>query len=823
MEIKHRISRKKAGASAVSFASLREEGIRLTQQTSGDVWSDYNLHDPGVTILEQLCYALTDLVYRSDFSVEDQLAGDDGKIDYTAQALHLPEAVFPCRPWNVDDYLQYLLDTTPDADNIWFEEHSEMSGSAGAGIADDPRLTASCAGLYVANVRLRDEEARDSVGAEIKTNFARQRNLCEDVHDNVMVLESLNCDLAGVIEIDGLHAPGDVLGQIYYAAVAYIASNVRVNAQSESSDVAPELMDLFDGPLVAHDRVTRDGNSNPDSVMLSTLVGILQEVPGVVRIENIRIVTGSGDSAVVHSETVARRHGNKALWLNVPKPKVASKAQPQNGHRLILRKNEREIEYADSAAWHKFYQLITAAHEARRKRINVADAYDQPTGVPRDFSTFHSIRHHFPETYGIGDRGLRASESPERRAQAQQLRAYLLLFEQIMANHLANVDNIRVLFASAVERIVGPTYAVQLLDDAVGEQAPIVDRSIDFLRAVIARFDRAAERRSRQLDHMMAVFGERFSQKSLRHFDQYSTTPDQMQAVVANKAAFLEQIVKITRDRVGGFNYLSADSSGGFMQRVCLLLGFCTTRESRVETLRSINVRPRSCAADENLSSPVTENADAMNLFQDSGYAALLLTYGTQRENYYRAPATTGRAADIFLHAGRDRQAVRIWTCPDGETADATVQRLQQRAIALCRCSEGVHVLEHVLLRPCGGERAHLNGDEGRRCPGSIEKVDLWRAFYALRFSAFFPDWTARCSDPAFRELAQETININSPAHVYGQCFWLDFEQMSQFESLFSRWKREREKAHPEPACLDRAAWCLIEFCVACASERQRG
>ena len=33
----------------------------LLQELCGETWTDYNLHDPGVSILEQLCYGLTDL------------------------------------------------------------------------------------------------------------------------------------------------------------------------------------------------------------------------------------------------------------------------------------------------------------------------------------------------------------------------------------------------------------------------------------------------------------------------------------------------------------------------------------------------------------------------------------------------------------------------------------------------------------------------------------------------------------------------------------------------------------------------------------------
>ena len=91
------IKRRKSGQSDVSFDSLRSEAIKLIQQLSGKVWTDYNLHDPGITILEQLLYAITDLIYRTEFAIEDYLASEDGSIDLEAQGLHGPAEIFSCR------------------------------------------------------------------------------------------------------------------------------------------------------------------------------------------------------------------------------------------------------------------------------------------------------------------------------------------------------------------------------------------------------------------------------------------------------------------------------------------------------------------------------------------------------------------------------------------------------------------------------------------------------------------------------------------------------------------------------------------------------
>ncbi|MCI5224583.1 MAG: hypothetical protein D3924_18435, partial [Candidatus Electrothrix sp. AR4] len=49
--------KKKSDSDEFEFAGLRRQGLEYAQQFSGELWTDYNLHDPGVTILEQLCFA----------------------------------------------------------------------------------------------------------------------------------------------------------------------------------------------------------------------------------------------------------------------------------------------------------------------------------------------------------------------------------------------------------------------------------------------------------------------------------------------------------------------------------------------------------------------------------------------------------------------------------------------------------------------------------------------------------------------------------------------------------------------------------------------
>ena len=89
---------------SLDFEFLRSEGIAAIEAMASTTWTDYNHHDPGITILEQLCYALTDYSYRADYPLPDLLSEAE-TVDLLAflaalEGEALPEALLraPQRP-----------------------------------------------------------------------------------------------------------------------------------------------------------------------------------------------------------------------------------------------------------------------------------------------------------------------------------------------------------------------------------------------------------------------------------------------------------------------------------------------------------------------------------------------------------------------------------------------------------------------------------------------------------------------------------------------------------------------------------------------------
>jgi hypothetical protein len=123
--------------------------------------------------------------------------------------------------------------------------------------------------------------------------------------------------------------------------------------------------------------------------------------------------------------------------------------------------------------------------------------------------------------------------------------------------------------------------------------------------------------------------------------------------------------------------------------------------------------------------------------------------------------------------------------------------------LTLTKASEGVHVIESVLLRP-------------RARPWNLWRYDR----DALGLTLVFPGWTARTARRDFREFAKETVSINIPAHLAVRCLWLDIEPMREFEDAFHAWMealRTHSRVSGHERRLDATAARVFELIEAAA------
>lgn len=104
------ISRETPELKSMDYALLREEGLKYIQKIAGKIWTDYNTHDPGITILEVLSYAITDLGYRTAYPMQDLLTPPEGNSAEDIRNFFTAGEILPNRALTANDYRKLMID-----------------------------------------------------------------------------------------------------------------------------------------------------------------------------------------------------------------------------------------------------------------------------------------------------------------------------------------------------------------------------------------------------------------------------------------------------------------------------------------------------------------------------------------------------------------------------------------------------------------------------------------------------------------------------------------------------------------------------------------
>ena len=100
-------------------------------------------------------------------------------------------------------------------------------------------------------------------------------------------------------------------------------------------------------------------------------------------------------------------------------------------------------------------------------------------------------------------------EPEDRKAKALQLKAYLMLFEQHLANHLAQLGNLNELFNIDFEHVVKKTYFSQSLN-SVPEIENLIKPDSPQMDTYLEQEETFYDRKNRIFNHLLARFGEEF-------------------------------------------------------------------------------------------------------------------------------------------------------------------------------------------------------------------------------------------------------------------------------------------------------------------------
>jgi len=835
---------------ALDYRTLRKLGLDAVIRTGSDTWTDYNEHDPGITILEVLTFALTDLAYRTGFRLEDILAQSKGVPEESvANQFHTCRETLTSEPVTCEDLRKRLIDRA-EVQNAWVapwrspvnpigglvsvladpdpsqwerfrcldalnrRTFSELSGPVEQALADWTRVEAQLDGNPVPGSMvdawlmvwglpstygrelsgLLSSLARASrdwmdafmqplrwlidrfphLGEEERVGFiARSASTLlecpllsssawepvglKGALDNIVgasrirtgIVEQLrktyyrDRSLVQDIGTVGLRRPVSVSFSFDWTPTVFF---FNVPATTEIFTILEgflvrfprfEMLDtatracqgarerVFEGPALSHGFLLESSMVDPPREFKGTDVGAaISRLPGVSNIARVRIAVSRCATPDIRPDWV-----DSVSFPADVRPELA----PLECHQV-----------RPSPDWRR----VTGALEDHRRRkgahkLSAARRdFPVPSGKYRDIEHYVTVQRDFPRIYRLEPNWPSPQEGETRLAYSRQLAAYLLFFDQILGNFLAQLSHLAALFSWSP--MVARTRFFRGLEDAVDGFSDLIDGAPIALpddaagrRQILAslaqryrdglahiREDRASfeTRRNAFLDHMLSRFGRSLDEYVL-HLRQDSDE-SHASGTIRIKEALLRGYPGLAAGRGKGEAFPGDKGThvapSGLRGWLAVTLDLASGRPEFREFGRRFIEGP---SEGDDPSRPPTSRFVVRT--SDGGPVDMreLTRFATIESNLaIRSPRSDETVYRVVLGGGvPPTRPLRTYEIAAGfQTADEAIEARREFCDffkAYDRASERLELIEHVLLRPGNGADAYgvsLLGGDGR-------------------------------------------------------------------------------------------------------------
>ncbi len=786
----------------LSLEALFAEGVELMQKLAGESWSDYNLHDPGVTLLEQLCFALTDIVYRGGIELKQLLTHDDNRLKLSANGLHSPGKVLPGGPVTDLDHQALLYDRLPDLGIVGFE-------------ADSNNTSGLKHLFYVPNpVQSAAPTTPETLEARILKVYHFNRPLCENLAGELQPLKTSPLELHGTLSIDEGENVLSVLAEVLLTITERIATKPEFEPYEDLLKAGEPLDQVLEGPLSERGRIVH-GRTSP-KISIQALEADLRQLDGVKDIRKLWLKDIENNRDVFDF-----LHGgpNRHFQLQQIKLDVRVLDEPVSINNELL-----EEEFNRKAEEHRQLQQNSLSHN----KTIFPDLEQEYQDLTQSFP----LKDQFPENYHFNRLKRSHSYSTENPAQFKQMNGYLMLFEQLVVNAFENLAHFKDLFSLTTD--TSQSYHFQRLQTKEAQSLYRHDGTTlnDALNRVLSENDDFPERRNRALDYLLSIYAETFPDSELRRFNSYFTRPDFEYQLIRGKVQLLRVIPELgVRRGLGETIHLpafhEATQPSGLWLKTMLQLG-CESRKSQslvglfTDLNLSLTNAPQlsqfNVIKSQEITNRITKHfhpaitqkmsatferpaPDVVDQLLENGALVSreinvdFLKQGTYPGRFKVGTVTDDDDKRVFMLVYRINergQWAELGTFDRLTEAKQAAVQLHQLMLNLNLLSEGMHLVEHILF--------------------AVSHPSLPTDFLSDRISVFLPNWSVRFANPEFQKFAMEAVIANCPAHVAIDFYWLDFEQMQMFEKRYIQWRKALADSNESSQALHIRASGLIEF-----------
>jgi hypothetical protein len=775
-----------------NYEWLRNAGLGYIQQFSGKLWTDYNLHDPGITMLELLCYALTDISYRLSFPVADILTaegdkGPDTKDFFTARKI------LTTHPITINDYRKLLLDWIPSVRNVWLEtldqedydpaiyfDKKDFIATLVMPDSTHPYELLQLKGRYVIKLDIEDyatilarhphhlktlAQYRDKTSvitdvlaqpAEFSScivNYTKNillnsRNLSEDF-ETIKVATPELVAVCADIELKPDANADNVFTAIYSALYNYMNPSLAFYSFKELIDKGKKTEDIFNGPAATRGFIDTDelaAHGHKEVLYVSDIINLLMDIDGIQQIKTIHL-----------SSYIQNDDGSYTILEDAQMYCLHLKDVLNDVFHFILDAAELDptkvFNHIRFSKGPIYFTPQRKASYVNQQFIECPDMPDDfqndlkvPVGKNRSLTNYYSVQNDFPLTYYTGMNGIPNSETNLRKAQRLQTKAYLLFFDQMLADYLSSLDNVKNVFTwrGANNKSITPAFHLdgsivkdlrKLLSSEYSEDDGIDDadffkKAYDIYNKDLASSTQNKGRYNKALDHLLARFNEVFVDYTVFKFQQNKQgdffSQSDLSHIIEDKVNFLKLYPIISGKRSHAFNYTKSiyatDNISGLQLRVQKMLGITSTQNVQLVT-----------------------------------------------------PIGVVNYKDLLGKVVTDIN-------PASSTDKITV--IDDRFSPFEKVF-GMHVLEHILLRPLYKadftpitKLLPLCGDGSNNQHADCLLPD----YFSTQLTIVLPGWLSISCNMDFRAFTENLIRSEAPAHVAVKICWLDPARMYLFE-----------------------------------------
>lgn len=640
-----------------NYYDYRKEALLWAQKLSGKLWTDFNPHDPGVTVLEILSYVLTELDYKLGFTMEDILHSSVIRKEFQLEdnALFKAEDIFCTAPVTEKDFRVLLIDQIEGVTNAWLLSEDHIVGS------------------FNLIVQLNSQADPDTIEREVNRLFNKYKVFGWSLN-SVRIIKKKEAKLSGNFYFNSESSAESLLAKVLYEFNEKLV-NVQPSSQTVDELLGSQksLNEIFDGPKMENGIIVKE-ELKPfhTEIQLQVIKAALNEIEGVEMLSNVGISIGT--------ETFIKSIPTQD-YLPYINPKVKHDIQIFNDGKPA-EINVEEVEYQ----YQKIDQAVRRSYLlSSEKTSSFSFSKDSRN---RNIATFYRLLQEFPTLYRIESSKLRE----QQRLDNEQFKQMLLPFEQFLSNTMKQLAESSTFFA--VENTT-PDYNQQL----------IIDKDIVLKKELVKELD-FLKKRNEVLNHLLSRFDSNINRNLPDLY--YGDHPRSLTQRVKCKELLLKSLPQIG---VNKGSLVTKHNSGISYLEYELMLKLWIDKPaekplSRVVkdwgiTITKLDEDGKILVKDylhELFDTNLTEKERKFYLHTDRPLENLLLA-GTKKSNYSVNKIIEDKRYGLFLSLGDTQLKNLIHKSKSRKALLRSIDDWVQRFFDMNKKSEGFYVVDNSLLK----------------------------------------------------------------------------------------------------------------------------